>query len=332
MNIFKYYCVIVFVLNISFLHAMEVEKCLKLSIIEKQLILKEVEKQGKDKILAEIYKEGEKQTPLAIDCDDRERRIYWRDHCTAFHVSKIFYKKDRKKDSLTKQIFDTIKVIEKEKGYCPEMDCDTEFTILGERTYYWWLQDNEDNFLPEIQVKFRPHYYNGDQKAVEEVVRNAADQKKEKYLKLSTIEKQLILKEVGMQGKEHLLAEVCKDRKNGPMKYDQEAGNYFWKIPAALKIKAVFYKANSEKDSLTKEVFDAIQEIERRDRKGLNRPEYDYGRDADSSEYLLGRSTNYKWMKDAENNDDISAVQIRSYFKARSYDQKGLEKFIQICC
>ena len=150
----------------------------------------------------------------------------------------------------------------------------------------------------------------------------------EKCLKLSTIEKQLILKEVGKQGKEHLLTEVCKDRKNGPRKYDQEAGNYFWKIPAALKIKEVFYKINIEKDSLTKEVFDAIQEIERRDSKGLNRPEYDYGRDADSSEYLLGISTNYKWVKDAGNNDDVSAVQIRSYFKARPYDQKGLEKFI----
>jgi hypothetical protein len=150
----------------------------------------------------------------------------------------------------------------------------------------------------------------------------------EKCLKLSTIEKQLILKEVEEHGKDKILAEIRKERKNSPLIYNKENDYYFSKIPAALKIKEIFYKANSEKDLLTKEVFDAIQEIERRDSKGLNRPEYDYGRDADSSEYLLGTSTNYKWMKDADNNDDISAVQIRSYFKARPYDQKGLEKFI----
>src|SRR5439155_25997310 len=105
-------------------------------------------------------------------------------------------------------------------------------------------------------------------------------------------------------------------------------GLVLFKRAAALKIKKIFHKADIEKDSLTKKVFDAIQDIERLESKGLNRPEYDYGRDADSSEYLLGKSTTYKWMKDADNNDDLSTVHIRSYFKARPYDQQGLEKVI----
>ena len=141
---------------------------LKLSTIEQQLILHEVEKQGKDKILAELYKEGEKQTPLVYD--KKRDTCYCRDYCTAFTINKIFYKKDIEKDPLTKNIFDTIQPIEKEKGYGPEGDDDHEFMVLGERTYYWWLQDADNNLLPAIQVKFRPHYYSGDQKAIENFI------------------------------------------------------------------------------------------------------------------------------------------------------------------
>ena len=147
-------------------------------------------------------------------------------------------------------------------------------------------------------------------------------------LKLSAIEKQLILKEAEKQGKDNLLVEIRKERKRGPGKYDEESGLLLFTIPAALKIKKIFHKADIEKDPLTKKVFGAIEEIEKLESKGLNRPEYDYGRDADSSEYLLGKSTTYKWMKNTDNNDDLSAVCIRSCFTARPYDQKALEKLI----
>lgn len=157
---------------------------------------------------------------------------------------------------------------------------------------------------------------------------SAMEEEQKSCLKLSAIEKQLILKEAEKKGKDNILIEIRKKGEAGPLIYDEESGLVSFKRSVALKIKKIFHKADIEKDPLTKKVFGAVQEIERLESEGLRRPEYDYGRDADSSEYLLGPSTTYKWVNDTDNNEDLSAVHIRSRFEARPYDQKALEKLI----
>ena len=144
----------------------------------------------------------------------------------------------------------------------------------------------------------------------------------EESSKLSTIEKQLILREVKKLGKDYMLAEIRKERQDQPLQYDEERDLFYFKRPLALKINETFYKVNREKDPLTRNIFDAIQKIEALESKGLNRPEYDYGSKVESDEYLLGQKTDYQWI------DNGSAVKIKSRFSARPYDQIALENVV----
>lgn len=137
--------------------------------------------------------------------------------------------------------------------------------------------------------------------------------KEESCIEFSAIEQQLILREVQKRGKDCVLHEINKKRIQEPMQWNEERQVYYRKIPMALKIKEVFYKTNREQDSLTKNIFDVIEEIE--------------NGEVSDPQALLGLSIDYNWIKDDNENDGL-AVQIKSYFKARSYIQKSLEKVI----
>lgn len=157
-------------------YACAMEERLRLSNIEKQLIAKEVKERGKEKILAEIRTETKECTPIVYDeisgmCSFR--------YCMSFKIDKKFYQKDASNDPLTKQVFDIIQRSENKKDQRPDASWNAKSNVLGKRIQYWWIKDADENSLSGIQVKFRPHYYSGDQKAVEEVVQSVVDEIKE---------------------------------------------------------------------------------------------------------------------------------------------------------
>lgn len=162
------------VLMITFLTSPScaMEKYLQLSAIEKQLIVQEVQQQGKEKILTELYKEGKSHTPMVYD--ERSGMCTWR-NSTCFNIKKTFDQKNINTDLLTKQIFDVVQLFEKGNSCPPDASWNAEINVLGKRTQYWWLKDADDNFST-IKVSFCPHYYSGDQKAIEEVVNSVIEQ------------------------------------------------------------------------------------------------------------------------------------------------------------
>lgn len=356
MKVFKLCLMTVFLT--SYICAME--KYLQLSDVEKQLIVKNVKKRGKDKVLAEIHIEAKEQTSLVYDEPSglvffKKNRASFR-NCMGFQIDEKFYQKDVNNDPLTKQIFDIVELSEKDKSFRPEVaweaECEEFNNVLGTRTKYWWFKDTEDDSLSGINVKFRPHYYSGDQEVIKEVVQGVVDQsdqkavedlvnsvieqikEEKKCLQLSAIEKLLVLQQIEKRGKDNLLSEIRKERKYGSWQHDEEGQGRWREIPMALEIEEIFYKENIETDPLTKTIFTTIQDMENQNThcpnchvKKQNElcPECHVGINVDQWE-VLGYRTSYEWIDDVQSN--FSAIKMRCLFKANAYDQQGLEKCI----
>lgn len=146
---------------------------------------------------------------------------------------------------------------------------------------------------------------------------DAMEQKPLNQLKLSTVEQQLVAREIKNQGREQILNEITKPRDIKFIYHDKQLGI---RRPIILKINGTFYKANIEKDPLTKSIFEAIAKKE----KTYNTcSQFMY----QTSHNKLGQRTLYYWIR---NDDDFtSTVQIESRFKYLGFDQRGLTAFVE---
>lgn len=140
-------------------------------------------------------------------------------------------------------------------------------------------------------------------------------EQQQKQLKLSTIEKQLLIREIKRQGKEPLLEEINKKREIQHV-YDEKQNKFGIRRPTCLIISATFYKSKVDKKPLTKKIFDTIEVREK-----THNNYFDFNYQTPSNK--LGNRTKYDWIE--ENN----TVKIIARFKYIGHDQRALTAFVE---
>lgn len=145
-----YYANVLILFGASSLHAMWINP---LHPIEKELVIREIQKRGKTSMLQEIEKPQVVKNLANPDaCEPHFCEI-----SPALYIQALFHKNAVEKDSLAKTIFQTIEQIEAKDGYIPEamqqgedyIDATNRFSFS---TYYYWLEENGKR-LPTVHIK-----------------------------------------------------------------------------------------------------------------------------------------------------------------------------------
>src|SRR2546427_827361 len=89
-----------------------------LTVIERQLLLREVAMRGEKSVLNKIDKKSKKKHQERYS---KERDLYYTQMPTLLKTKAIFFVSQQNTDPLTHLIFERITEIEKVSGYCPEM-------------------------------------------------------------------------------------------------------------------------------------------------------------------------------------------------------------------
>lgn len=134
MNVFKIVKIMSILAISHMLHSME-RNHNGLSEIEKQLVLREVAKRGKDAVEKEILQE---RADIKIRYEAENDEFRFRISPT-LEIKETFSQNQVKTDPFVKIVFERITEIEKKSGYFP--DNDTNF--LGRDTRYYWVKKDK---------------------------------------------------------------------------------------------------------------------------------------------------------------------------------------------
>ncbi len=125
------------------------QKQSRLSEIEKQLVLREVAKRGKDVVESEVLKPRDDQ----MYYDKKNWQVCFT-RPPKLSIKETFSQSQMGTDSLAKTIFDRIHEIEKESGYFPDPEVANCTNYLGTDTrYYWVKEDKEKQMCGVVEVK-----------------------------------------------------------------------------------------------------------------------------------------------------------------------------------
>ncbi len=145
MNVFKMVKIMSILAVCHMLHSMERNQN-GLSEIEKQLVLREVAKRGKDAVEKEILQELD---DIKMRYDEEDDQVRFR-ISPKLEIKETFSQNQVATDPFVKIVFERITKIEKESGYFP--DNDTNF--LGSNTrYYWVKKDKKKQESGVVEVK-----------------------------------------------------------------------------------------------------------------------------------------------------------------------------------
>lgn len=158
----KVLCSLMFIAIVPCLHSMDNGDLtlIAFSSIEEKLIKRDVEQHGSLDALMAINTKINKNSPLVLHKPSGNYRFC---PLAAYNIQETFYKKNRDKDPLTKDIFDTIESTQK----------DSEDYTLGQRTVYKWLKaDGKNDPFSAVRVKTQFYYLLEDKKALEDLIAN----------------------------------------------------------------------------------------------------------------------------------------------------------------
>jgi len=134
-------------LAITFFPLVPMDLGLPFTEIEKQLISQEIERSGKDSLMAAIKAQAETEWYTDI-----ERQVRCRQKISFLTIEKDFYKDQIGKNPLTLEVFKSVKEREASCGYCPEIRIieipaatlhDRPTNFLGEHSRYFWIKRGE---------------------------------------------------------------------------------------------------------------------------------------------------------------------------------------------
>jgi hypothetical protein len=119
----------------------------RFTLIEKQLIMREIQRRGKEAVCTEINTKRQSVWKLETinDNDDETITRHYCEKSMVLNIKEFLLKSDSEKDIFTKSVFDKIESIEKQLGYCPDKlgatDIPTNF--LGWFTTYHWITEED---------------------------------------------------------------------------------------------------------------------------------------------------------------------------------------------
>jgi hypothetical protein len=126
-----------------------------MNVIERMLVVKEIQKRGADAVRQDINSAKDPETVIMHD------GRYAKTYPMVLHVEMTLKKEDSESDELTKATFEKIEEIELKHGYIPAQiikDTDLGYFVtpatnrLGEDTRYYWLEEN-GTLIPAVRIE-----------------------------------------------------------------------------------------------------------------------------------------------------------------------------------